>query len=108
MENYGTPANAGSKKFMGLLCYLGFWIVALLLDEYKNDAYIKSHANASIVLSAVLLISIIVNIIPFLGQLVYCIIAVMGLVFWIMGIVKALQGKTFTLPIVGEKLVVIH
>ncbi len=110
MENYGTPAPAtGNKKLVALMCYCGMmWVIGLLADEYKDDPFVKSHVNAGIQLTFSMFAITLVNIIPILGQIACGIAAIALVVFFIMGIVKAISGKNFVVPIIGEKFTVIH
>lgn len=110
MENYGTPAPAtGNKKLVALMCYCGMmWVIGLLADEYKDDPFVKKHVNAGIQLTFSIFALILVNIIPILGQIVFCIAMIALLIFYIMGIVKAITGKDYVVPIIGEKFTVIH
>lgn len=104
-ENINTaPAPAGNAKLFAFLSYFGFfWVLGLCIEPEKYDPYVKNHVNAGITLSLCWLLASAVNIIPFLGQFVSCIMIVALMVFSIMGFVQALRGKYFTVPLVGDK-----
>ena len=92
---------AGNGKLYSILAYIGiFWIVGLLASPEKDDPYVKNHVNNGLIL---FIAGIICGIIPVVGWI--CSIVV--LVFAIMGIVAAAQGKQFSIPLIGDKIRII-
>ena len=106
MENTNTQtARADHSKLIAVLSYFGFfWVLGLTIEPEKNNPFVRNHANNGIILSICFLVINLCNIVPFLGQLVAAVGDIALLVFTIIGIVKACQGNTWTVPIVGEKL----
>lgn len=104
MENFENNAPATStgdnSKLLAILSYFGAWMFALLIKPEKDNEYVKNHAKNGIIVTVLSL----VNIIPFLGQLAYIVV----LVFAIIGIIKAAQGKTYDFPIFGGMFPVLN
>lgn len=89
-------------------------IVFLVLDPYNKNRFVRFHSIqclliwlAGAVIGAVLkFVSQALLIIPFLGHLLALLISgLVGLaavVIWVVLVVKALQGETFKLPVLGD------
>ena len=84
------------ENIEGLLCYLGGWITGLifLLIE-KNSKFVKFHAVQSIGVSVALMI---LSFIP----LVNIVVGILGIILWILLMVKAYQNQLFKLPVIGN------
>jgi len=82
-------------KTMAIVTYLGLigFIVALATDGKKNE-YTRFHMNQALPI----MIAMLVSPIPVIGWIV----AVAGLVFWIMGIINAANGEMKRLPVIGN------
>ena len=88
----------------GLLCYVLGWISGLifLLIEQENK-FVRFHAIQSIIVFGILNIAgIILSWIPLIGFFLWPIISVLGLILWIVLMVKAYQGIMFKLPWAGD------
>jgi uncharacterized membrane protein len=100
----------------GALAYLSFLpaIVFLLVEPYRRNRFVRFHSVqclalwiAAIVFGIVLrLVGMLLFIIPVLGPLlVYLIdmVAILGaFVIWLVLVVKALQGESFKIPVLGD------
>lgn len=88
------------KNIASALTYLLGWLTGLvfLLVE-KNDKEIRFHAFQSIIFFGLLTV---LMLIPVFGLVLSPILAIVGLVGWIVLLVKAYQGETFKLPVIGE------
>ncbi len=89
-----APASDTSK----LLVAIGyiFWIVALvaiLLDPYKEEKFVKFHAVQALALGV---LSVIAWMIPIIGW----IFGIAIFVFQIIGAIKAFGGKYYEVPVV--------
>ncbi len=93
------PADVEKNKTMAVLAYFIFFLP--LLTDAKNSPFAKFHANQSLVLIIAWVVLTFINIIPFLGQLIWFIGAIAFFVFWIMGIMNASNGKMKELPLIG-------
>jgi len=80
MERSSTGLDA---NVAGLLCYVLGWISGL-------------------VFGVLTLARIVLDFIPFIGWVISWLIAVLGLVLWIVLMVKAYQGEMYKLPWSGD------
>ncbi|MFK7794757.1 MAG: DUF4870 domain-containing protein [Gammaproteobacteria bacterium] len=100
-----------SKTSLGLesnisafLCYVLGWIsgLAIILIE-KDDQFVRFHAMQSIITFGILtLLTIAFGSIFFIFAFLLGIINLIGIVLWILLMVKAYQGDKFKLPIIGD------
>lgn len=117
-----APARAEGKVgflpegIAGALAYLTFVpaVVFLLVEPYSKNRFVRFHSVQCLLLwvaalvtaAALKLASLALFIIPVAGPLfVVLISAVLGFgafVIWLVLLVKAFQGETFKLPVLGE------
>ncbi len=115
-KDLGKTSTGMQANIAGLLCYVLGWISGLVffLIE-KENKFVRFHAMQSIIVfGALTVLQIAVGI--FVGifnvihlyflipvfTLLYPILALAGLVLWILLMVKAYQGEKFKLPIAGD------
>jgi uncharacterized membrane protein len=104
-------------KLMGALAYIIGLIVPLiiLLTESKNRAYQRYHAIQSLGLSAAIfvasilfcIVGVVIQIIPFLGQIIGCLMTfvyLVPLVVMVYYAYKAYQGEYFVIPMLTDFL----
>ncbi len=92
------------QNLEALLCYVLGWItgIVFLLLEKENE-YVRFHAMQSLVTFLTLfIISIAIGWIPILGWLISFLVSILGLILWIMLMIKAYQGETYKLPYAGD------
>ncbi|MGM0611711.1 MAG: DUF4870 domain-containing protein [Thermodesulfobacteriota bacterium] len=91
------------ENIEALLCYVLGWItgiVFLLLE--KENQFVRFHAMQSFVVFLVLFVlSLVLGWIPIVGFLSF-IIFLVGVILWILLMVKAFQGEKYKLPWAGE------
>jgi uncharacterized membrane protein len=103
----GLDANIAA-----LLCYVGWWISGLvfLLVENKNK-FVRFHAIQSIAVFGTFSVALIVfkdilGFLPFIGwvfsDVFGNIILAVALVFWIILMLMAYQGRKYKLPWAGD------
>ena len=101
MEKSSTGLEA---NIAGLLCYVLGWVSGLvfILIE-KDNKFVRFHAMQSIIVfGALTIVSIIFSLIPFVGSVLSTILSLLGLVLWIVLMVKAYQGTMYKLPWAGD------
>jgi len=94
----------------GLLCYVLVWITGLaFIILEKENHFVRFHAMQSIAtfgpLSVLCIIFWLLMAIPFIGAIFWLlniVTGILGLVLWIILMVKAYQGERFRLPIAGD------
>ncbi len=93
------PADVEKNKTMAILAYFIFFLP--LVTDAKNSPFAKFHANQSLILLLGFFILMFINVIPFLGQLLWFVGSIALFVFWIMGLMNAVNGKMKELPLIG-------
>jgi uncharacterized membrane protein len=91
----GLPRNTAAA-----LAYVLWWvtgIVFLLLE--KDDKFIRFHAMQSIITFGGLSI---IMMIPFVNILLFMPVMIVGIVLWLVLIIKAYKGEEFKLPVIGD------
>ncbi|MFA6214941.1 MAG: hypothetical protein WC768_00045 [Patescibacteria group bacterium] len=88
-----TKINPQEKKIWAAVGYL--WILSLVaLAARKDNEFVKFHASQGALL---FVISVVFCFIPVLGWFLNVLVGVAAIV----GIIKALQGEKWELPVVG-------
>lgn len=107
------PADIQNNKVMAILAYIGILFLVPLLAA-KDSKFAQFHANQGLVLFltgivssiAIGIVSAILMWIPVIGLLIITLVgiavSVTLLIFMILGIVNAAQGKAKELPIIGK------
>jgi uncharacterized membrane protein len=104
------------ESIAGALAYLTFVpaIIFLVLEPFKKNRFVRFHSFqcllfwvAGAILAALLrLAALLVGLIPVLGPLIMVLASVVAVlafaVTWLVLTVKALQGQSFELPILGD------
>ena len=77
-----------NAKTTAIVAYIGWigWLIAFLAGQ-KEDEFAKHHLNQTLILNIMALIPIV---------------DILAFVFWIMGLINAVQGEAKPLPIIGE------
>jgi len=92
------------ENVAGLLCYVLWWVsgIVFILLEPKNK-FVRFHAMQSIItFGAINVAGIILGWIPFIGAFLAGILWLLGVILWIVLMVKAYQGTRFKLPAAGD------
>jgi uncharacterized membrane protein len=91
-------------RVAGFLCYLGAWIsgIVFFVIEQKNK-WVRFHAAQSLLTFGTLWVSMmILGWIPFIGPFFRAILTILGIILWIVLMVKAYNGERFKLPFFGD------
>lgn len=88
------------KNIACALTYVLGWVTGLVffLAE-KKDRDIRFHAAQSIITFGVLTI---LSMVPIVGWMLSPFVFLVGLVVWVVLLVKAYQGARFKLPVIGN------
>jgi uncharacterized membrane protein len=105
MEEKEKSSTGLDENVAGFFCYLlGFITGIVFLVVEKKSPFVKFHAMQStitfLVLSAV---SLILGWIPIINLLVIP-LWILGLILWLLLMIKALRGERYSLPIIGKML----
>jgi len=105
-----TTQTGISDNGAGALAYVTFIpaIVFLVMPPYNKSSYVRFHSWQSIMLAvawvAMLIVLAIFVRIPFLGLIIFPLMALIDLgmfVLWLVVVLKALNGQRFKIPIIG-------
>ncbi|HYC69745.1 MAG TPA: hypothetical protein VEB66_00975 [Opitutaceae bacterium] len=102
-----TPApvvETGEDKTVAILSYLtivGF-IIALIMHGQKKTQLGAFHLRQTLGFVITGFAIGVVSVVPILGWLIAILSMPVFFVFWIMGLVSAIQGKLKPVPLVGE------
>ena len=102
-ENKNTVLGV-TENLESLLCYALGWVTGLifLLIESKNE-FVRFHALQSLVtFLGLFIINTVIGFIPLLGALVGLVLWPLGVVLWIVLMVKAYKGERYKLPVIGD------
>lgn len=112
MENQTTPQNDPGKTVAILsYCTLIGWIIAIVLNSDNNNKselgvfHLRQGLGIMITGIAMSILSFIFMWIPVIGWLIAIVINIAYLalfVFWILGLVSAINGEKKAVPLVGE------
>jgi uncharacterized membrane protein len=93
--------DVGKARGTAWLSYLGIlWLIPLLTQ--KGNPFAKFHVKQGIMLSTIWAASLVLAAIPFVGLLADLVLWVYALVAMIAGIINALRGRYWTMPIAGK------
>jgi uncharacterized membrane protein len=100
-----TVAEDKTAAILAYITLLGF-IAAIVIHSGKKTALGGFHLRQMLGLIltgfAVAIGSAIMAIIPFIGWLISLVLYLGFLVFWVMGLISAINGQQKPLPVVGE------
>lgn len=92
------------QNLEALLCYALGWITGIVfLFLEKENEYVRFHAMQSLVtFLALFIITMVIGSIPILGWLISFLVSILGLIIWVMLMIKAYQGEFYKLPYIGD------
>jgi uncharacterized membrane protein len=110
-----TPAASTqsglSENVAGLLCYLLGWITGLIFFLTDKRPFVRFHAAQSIVVfGGLMVIRIVLSMLFISGGLagfsagagILWLVSIVGLVLWILLMVKAYQGEKYRIPLAAD------
>jgi uncharacterized membrane protein len=112
-----TGSSVQAKdRLIGALAYMTLIpaVVFLFVEPLKHDRFVRFHSFQSIFLAlatiaiaiAMWIIFAVLSLVPVIGFLLAWLalaVAVLGwVILWLVVVVKALQGATFKLPVIGN------
>lgn len=100
MDEKEQSSTGLDENVAGFLCYLlGFITGIVFLLVEKKSSFVKFHAKQStITFLGLFVIYLLIWWVPVIGALTW----ILSLVLWLILMIKALQGKRYSLPIVGK------
>lgn len=104
IQSVGGPGDQvrDQDKIMLVLAYFVLFSLIPLLTVKDSD-YVKFHAKQGLVLCGIYFaFTLVINFIPVIGQLIWCVSVLGYLVVSVMGIMKALKGERWRIPVVAD------
>lgn len=95
------PSNVNDDKLIAAIGYLGILCLVPLLLK-KNSPFAQHHGKQGFVLLIAWALLWVCNIIPILGQIIWAVGSIALLILLILGVVNALNGKMWEMPVLGE------
>ncbi len=100
-DNEKKVSSAANDNMYAILSYL--WILCLIPVLMKKDnEFVRFHAKQGLVLFIVEMAVAIIGIIPVLGSIIYVLGMLICGILSIIGIIQALMGKKWKIPVVNE------
>lgn len=99
----GEADSGLASNLAGALAYL--WIVAivfLVLEPYNRDKFVRFHSFQALFLGiAAVIVNIALSVIPIIGWALMPFWGLLVLAFGVIAAVKAYQGQTWMIPVIG-------
>jgi uncharacterized membrane protein len=104
IPNTGQSSLGMAENVAGLLTYSAGIIAGIFfLTLEKESRFVKFHAMQSILFSlAYLSVALALRVVPVLGRILYMLLTPLGLIVWIVLMIKAYRHEYFELPLIGE------
>ena len=99
-----TVRQANEDSILLTASALAFVTVLSLIPllTVKDSEFVKWNAKQGLVLFIGLIVLGFINVIPFVGQLVWCVGFIGYVVAVILGITKSLKGQRFAIPLISD------
>ena len=103
-KDLGKTSLGMETNVAAFLSYLlGFITGIIFYVLEKENKFVRFHAMQSIlVFGSLFVLAIVIGIMPFMGWALVNIIWVLGIILWVILMVKAYKGEYFKLPIAGD------
>lgn len=103
-QNQGKTSIGMEANVAALLSYLlGFITGIIFYVLEKDNKFVRFNAMQSIVVFGFLFVlHVILSLIPGIGWVLSPIIGVVGIILWILLMIKAYQGEYLKLPVAGD------
>jgi uncharacterized membrane protein len=89
------------NKLLAAIGYLGILCLIPLLAK-RDSAFCQFHGKQGLVIFIVWIVLSFVNILPFIGQMIWMLGSLALVVLVIMGMIHALNGEEWELPVLGQ------
>lgn len=102
-EHKVNPEDAEKNKGMAIVAYILFFVP--LLTDAKDSPFVKFHVKQGLILFLFAVAGSIISsllMIVLIGALLGPIVALASLIFLVVGIINAANGKMKELPVIGK------
>ena len=101
IQSVGGETVREQDKMMLILSYLGILSLIPLLTV-KDSEFVKFHAKQGLVLAIAFFVVSLINAIPLVGQIIWCVSFIGYIVAVVMGITKSLKGERWAIPLISD------
>ena len=91
-----------SKLYAFLATFLSIVGFIIALIAKKENKYVMYYARQSLIIFIIFVISAVIKIIPFIGEVASVIVYVIAFIFWLLSWIYALSGKMKEIPLVSQ------
>ena len=103
-EVVSDKKDVSEGKGLAVVAYLT-WVgilLAFVLNMEKKNSFVKFHIRQALMIYVSGFMCGVVMIVPILGWIAGFIGFILLLIFWIMGLVSAINGEENRIPIIGD------
>jgi len=93
--------DAQQNRLVAAIGYLGILCLVPLLLK-RNSAFAQHHGKQGLVLLITWCLLWVGNVIPVIGTIVWLLGSVVLVILLILGVINALNGKMWEMPVLGE------
>ncbi|WP_338792912.1 hypothetical protein [Bernardetia sp. MNP-M8] len=92
------------EKSNGIIAYITIigWVIAFVQNQEQKSEYVNFHIRQMLGIGVAGIALSVVNIIPLLGWLISILGIIPLVIFWVMGLMGAINGEHKPVPIIGE------
>ncbi len=92
------------EKSNGIIAYITIigWVIAFVQNQEQKSEYVNFHIRQMLGIGVAGIALSVVNIIPLLGWLISILGIIPLVIFWVMGLMGAINGERKPVPIIGE------
>lgn len=101
MENSETGTSPKTIAIIAYITIIGT-LIAIILNKNK-DSFVKFHIRQALGIMLLILVVSWVNVIPFLGQIVFALAGIVIFILWIIGLMAAVNEEEKTIPLLGDQ-----
>ncbi len=95
-----SKEDIDKNKGMAIVAYILFFVP--LLTEAKESPFVKFHIKQAIMLIIAWVAVTILGMVPVLGWIAAPIASLALFVFWIIGVINAVNGEAKQVPLIGK------
>lgn len=105
METHLAPDATETGKTTAIIAYITVigLIIAFVQNSEKKSAFAAYHIRQSLGLMLSGFVLGFINIIPILGWIISILGVLVLVIFWIVGLMNAINGRAAPVPVLGER-----
>jgi len=103
-KSQGKSSLGMEANIAALLSYLlGFVSGIVFYALEKENKFVRFHAmQAMVVFAFLFVLNIVAKMLPIIGWTISTLLGIIGIIAWVVLMIKAYQGEYFKLPVAGD------